>query len=977
MLMLVKGLLEADTAPRLGARAQSPATSIAETVPDTTQDLQSQRQPESQEDQLQTPETIESPHDTAKTNQITTQNDTAVNHHTDTAPAQTQSPENRHQLSSQEQVAFIENTTQSDYDKSSRDLELPEHEQGESSAPAEVTQESIKNTTQPTASSAKSEALVVVDTPQISPLTSTVQEGATNEDYAPGVQTSTTPLSETVHRSAGEESDFSLIERTVLEENAQFPYRSQYSASFNCNSATKTPQRAFTEPPRTLITHKNTGARFSEGPNQSIEHETGTLSESEESTTIDEATQSLVGLQSNLSAGARSQQTTLRRDASKAGRESSALLRLTVPRLQQLQADLQDSEHTTITATEGVVERAGYILVSQPLPSTQQSTGSHGHNAQLVASGACLSTQEDTTEGIRVTIETDPIGEQASKDKSSPSSRHDSSQETPERRFQSVEHSSSPIPQPPSFSLKTIDSHVPPRPVTPTLSSSRFKMTESTSAQVERQIKEMKEAARAARPFIPRRQRIRASQPSSPAPTSAAIAGSPLQPNKAHAPPTINISAEGTRSPSTVPDRSPAPPAPTSLRTVTFADATDKTTEALLENPLAATASTTDAGPTQEKAELVAAVAAVAAPFKQTALPVILHEDDDEELSDADSGVSDDDDNESLIEDDLQLESEEYVVPLSLDGRQCDMYTLYIKEKADALDAYVSVPDGFDSLIKVEEVLAYLRAVETHPDLIYAEAESATGLQMRSPTQVQQEAQFGIENSIKFKFLQQLFGLLREQDLHVVLLLNRDDNALFNILRTFFAATFLNYNMPTKGFQANVMEINGALAVTVFPDSASPIIRPADLIICLDGVQNAAKIRQSNWASASGKTVPVLHLVISRTVGHIERYISSTLDRRDRIETTLHCLGQFQNNGDIGKPIDLDLPDASEAARLVADWINPKDDNDGLDWPLPSIGSVKDVLEYQTQQSVASAASSPAPERAKRPLVSIITLVDD
>jgi hypothetical protein len=170
--------------------------------------------------------------------------------------------------------------------------------------------------------------------------------------------------------------------------------------------------------------------------------------------------------------------------------------------------------------------------------------------------------------------------------------------------------------------------------------------------------------------------------------------------------------------------------------------------------------------------------------------------------------------------------------------------------------------------------------------------------------------------------------------------------------------------MPTRDRQADLTRVEGNLSVTVFASSMSPVIRPVDAIICLDGVQDATQIRQKNWASNPDlEVVPVLHLVISRTVGHIERYLSSSLGRRERIHTILASLASMLE--DLGKPIDEDMLRAPAAAEQVAEWLEANQLDRGL-WPLGSIGSVKEVIEYQTQMSQDSAAS-PVPERAKRP----------
>jgi hypothetical protein len=211
-----------------------------------------------------------------------------------------------------------------------------------------------------------------------------------------------------------------------------------------------------------------------------------------------------------------------------------------------------------------------------------------------------------------------------------------------------------------------------------------------------------------------------------------------------------------------------------------------------------------------------------------------------------------------------------------------------------------------------------------------------------------------------------LFLNLHDEGKHIVLVTEGDNDALFSILETFCKANSFNCNMPTKGVRVSSEYLEGNLLITAFPSTASPIIQAADLIICLDGVQNAAKIRQKNWAVASGPA-PIIHLVLPRSVGHIERYMSSALDNRERMNTIIASLAQMRS--DIGKPIDEDTPQASAAAKEVAHWIMVGEDDGELSWPLPSIGSVKAVIEFQTQQSPSSSGSS-VPERTKRPLVS-------
>ena len=347
---------------------------------------------------------------------------------------------------------------------------------------------------------------------------------------------------------------------------------------------------------------------------------------------------------------------------------------------------------------------------------------------------------------------------------------------------------------------------------------------------------------------------------------------------------------------------------------------------------------------------------------------------DVEELNDAD-----DEDTESLLTDELSLEREEYIVPLPIEGRQLDMYSEHIKHKKELLERFLKDPREFEPLTDVEEVLDHLRAIETHIDLVFAEAESSMWQHESTATQAEFAAQFGMENSTKFRFLQALFHQLRDHRKDIVLVTEQDDDQLFHILEMFCKTNRVNYSLPTKGRHAESSVFQGNLSVTIFPSHASPITRSPDLIICLDGVQQAASIRRRNWAGISSlHPAPILHLVIPRTVGHIERYISPTLNKRERIHTTLASLAQMR--GDMGKAIVEGTPRAQTSAAMVAGWFTYvpewfRKPSKESSWPLPSIGSIKEVIEFQSQVSQTE-ASSPMPERNKRSLVSTLRAIE-
>jgi hypothetical protein len=606
------------------------------------------------------------------------------------------------------------------------------------------------------------------------------------------------------------------------------------------------------------------------------------------------------------------------------------------PRRSQSPATVQsgavevETAHSTCASqsVEETVLRRDFALGS-PIPqSINQTTPSREQNAQIVYPNNDLSTQEDTGESIRPSVEKADITSQ-----STPDSRHDSSQDTPERQYSPLGHSSSPIAQPPDHSLIATNSQVPSRPRTPIVTSSLSIMASQELGDgffqsMEEGWEKHKSSMNHESEFL---HKIKGS-----------VASASIPARIDH--------TEGTRSPSTIPDRLPVPAVPSSLRTVAFTS-----TEETRDNEVGALSVDLPAEIVRNNAQAEPAI------IRTEAIVANVISSDNEELSDAT-----DDDNVSLLNDDLQLATEEYIVPLFVEGRQSDEYSLCIDQKSKVLNDFITDPHGSNHFVDVEGLLARLRSIETHIDLVYQEAALTTSSGMNDPTQIEFTLQFSIDNAIKFRFLHSLFHAMRQQRKNIVLVTQDNNDALFNIIEMFCKANCIRYKMPTRGRQADPARVDGELLVTILPSTSSHIIQPADGIICLDGVQDATQIRQKHWAvNPELQTVPVLHLVISRTVGHIERYLSSSLDGRQRAHTILATLAYMAKAKEVGKPIDEDMLRAPVAAEHVAEWFQ-SEEKDRSEWPLGSIGTVKSVIEYQTQASQTSAPSL-APERSKRP----------
>jgi hypothetical protein len=654
---------------------------------------------------------------------------------------------------------------------------------------------------------------------------------------------------------------------------------------------------------------------------------------------------------------------------------------------------LQDSvtRRDFAQASGNTSESSGEPLAGQSLSEPQSAPSrTSQHAAQIVPADPYLSTQDNPAESILSTIESTDI----QVDPQTPDSRHNSSQQRP-----STSHPlASPLPRPPTFSVGTLDSHAPLRLQTPLDISSLSTANMSDpdlKAHLENtfkaQMDEMMAKKRAENPFVPKRRKL----------------------NLGSVAP-----AAGSRSPSTIPDRLPLPQAPTSLResvlaapeattleatapetTAPEATAPEAAALALAETPDSAPAPTSNpdltsidiptvvptdipveplvlspklapSTPTLPTVQFPASTSAPAPALLSTRTPIFSPAPVPAPSSAAPSLASmqmdtdDPSDSESLLNDDLELLPEEHIVPLPMEGRQRSLYTQELKRDEVVLKNFMDEPEDFDDMAKVQKVLQTLRAVETHVDLVFAEAaQSSHG----SSTQ----AQWDMENCVKFRFLDQLFRSLQDHDMNVIVVVGNDDDRIYNILEKFCKGRLLNFQIPVKSRKADPDDVEGQLIVTVLASNSSPIVRPPSAIICLDRGINTAQIRKKSWyRNPDRQTIPIIHLVIPRSIGHIERYVSDTLDSKKRLHTIFCCLAHVF--GSIGLPLDDSAPTATKAAELVADYLILLDQDEAdeqAEWPLKPIGSIKPEVVYQTQQS-QEAISSPAPATmsSKRPL---------
>jgi hypothetical protein len=397
----------------------------------------------------------------------------------------------------------------------------------------------------------------------------------------------------------------------------------------------------------------------------------------------------------------------------------------------------------------------------------------------------------------------------------------------------------------------------------------------------------------------------------------------------------------GTRSPSIIPDKPPQSAEPPSLRNRALVNA------AMNHAPDA---------PSSAPAQIV--------PTRLSPPAGDSHQGNEPTVDE--TGSQSDGERPSEFGEDIKLETNEFIVPIVMEHIQKDTYERKVRECMQSLTKCATNCSASEDRDAVEKLFQQLKAIETHLDLIWSESSRDE----EYGTQSQNE--WGYNVSGKLRFLGQFLDRLRSRDLHVLLVLKEEDDYLFILIEKFLKGRQIKYVNKVNQRESDPNDVEGLIRVTLLTSDSSHIIQPPDVIFSMDGA-TAADVRSKSWAKNPDHIdplVPVLRLVVPRSLSHIELCLSSRLSEKDRLSRIAACLLQFR--GYFGKPLSLETPRALEAADMVEQYIAELEGTEGRpEWPLPSIGSVKDVVEFETQDSTSSTSSSVQAVSAKRPLVCI------
>lgn len=291
-----------------------------------------------------------------------------------------------------------------------------------------------------------------------------------------------------------------------------------------------------------------------------------------------------------------------------------------------------------------------------------------------------------------------------------------------------------------------------------------------------------------------------------------------------------------------------------------------------------------------------------------------------------------------------------YTVPIVLAGHQRDQYFQNIYYQHRAIDWFLGERRPNAEQIEIAEgVIERLRSISMHPDMVNQDTLS----QVSTP---ERQAQWDVDASAKFHFLNRLFEQLQGRNMHMALVAAGD--RVPDMLETFLQGTHIPYNRDPSG-RADFHSANLGLRVSIISLEQDPAsVDGAHLVIAMDGsgdyrhsvIQAARQHRRVGQdMTDTNAWALLLTLVVPCTIEHIERCLAPGMSQKARITAILGATRRIKENA--GKA-EAGQAFPKDAALAVAEFLT---DADAADWPLAGLSMIED-LDSQTETEMDSSA---------------------
>ncbi|KAF2773983.1 hypothetical protein EJ03DRAFT_73542 [Teratosphaeria nubilosa] len=284
-----------------------------------------------------------------------------------------------------------------------------------------------------------------------------------------------------------------------------------------------------------------------------------------------------------------------------------------------------------------------------------------------------------------------------------------------------------------------------------------------------------------------------------------------------------------------------------------------------------------------------------------------------------------------------------HVVPIGLIGQQRDeSYSIpsYRAEKK-LLDRFSSTADPDTKLVAaIEAIVQRLKNVAMHMDLQNDEA--ATQYDVAPASQVS----WDLSCSGKFRFLQALLDELRDQTVHVAIVVR--PGRIMGILATFLRSISVPHRrLPEVATSSIQSEAQGLMITLVSTEDEVGDTQPspADMLIAFEPTVDDECLPIRALMQKGIRSPVRITLVPPCTIEHVEQSISPALAPLTRLRTLISGVRQYQTHA--GR-LDIGQVSAEVAAKRIAEYLVADERGE---WPIEDLEPLEN-LDSQTESDI-------------------------
>ncbi|KAL5315903.1 hypothetical protein ACEPPN_016777 [Leptodophora sp. 'Broadleaf-Isolate-01'] len=293
----------------------------------------------------------------------------------------------------------------------------------------------------------------------------------------------------------------------------------------------------------------------------------------------------------------------------------------------------------------------------------------------------------------------------------------------------------------------------------------------------------------------------------------------------------------------------------------------------------------------------------------------------------------------------MPLGPEVFEVPLPMTGYTRDIYVRRVKIYRVQLKSFLR--DGVldETLVaEVSSLLEALQAICTHPGLVDGELSQLEDRVM--------QAKWAENVSTKFIFLAEFLELMQATDKHVIIV--AQPGQILDELESLLIFHEIHYSRADRQSGLSTSKFR----VTIYPAGLQQYsVDPASLVIAFDPSYRSLPWLDALRTNPSSPEVlaPLISLVVTNSVEHIERCFDNSLEAVGRLIKVINCVqqllekvGTFDEDGHLDPPF---------AARLVAEYLisEPRE----ASWPLLPMPTI-DGLQLSLMNSQTSSEDQPS-----------------